>query len=119
VRHSVFRAELLRHPVSGDTVARLPRILRVVNSGMDNPAVAAAGGHPTSGILLQQKNIRPAARKSLREGATNHTAAYDDDIDLVHNDSEYAKHTNPQKAQSKSSESKAEDFSTARVGWSW
>src|SRR6266581_1321117 len=77
-------AEFVHHAVARDAQARLQRILLIVDSRMDDSAIARTGGHANARILLHQKDILPALRKHIRGGAADHAAADDQDIRLIH-----------------------------------
>src|SRR5713101_1375770 len=77
-------AEFVHHAVARDAQARLQRILLIVDSRMDDSAIARTGGHANARILLHQKDILPALRKHIRGGAADHAAADDQDVSLIH-----------------------------------
>ncbi len=68
-------AEFVHHAVARDAQARLQRILLIVDSRMDDSAIARTGGHANARILLDQKDILPALRKHIRGGAADHATA--------------------------------------------
>jgi len=84
VRHSVSRAELLQQPIPFHAKARLQKFGRVIDTRMNHAAIARAGGHAQPWRLLQQENVFDADRKLVRDGATHHTTANDDDVNSVH-----------------------------------
>ena len=72
----MLRAELLGKAIAFDAETRLQRIFGVVDSGMDDAAIARAGGHPEFGILLDEKNVLPTTRKRFGDRAANNASAY-------------------------------------------
>src|SRR5208283_972490 len=82
--HVVPGAEFLRQAIAFDTVTRLPGIFRIVDSGMDHAAIARAGGHSELWILLNEKNILPAAGERFGNRATHDTTSNNQDTCLVH-----------------------------------
>src|SRR5258708_39829955 len=66
----VFSAKFVRKAVALDAVARLQRILRVVDAGVIYAAVAPAGGHDELLKLLNKNSVLPA----LREGVVDNEA---------------------------------------------
>src|SRR5262249_35422326 len=84
MRNTVFGAKFVEQAVAFDAVARLQRILRVVDTGVNHAAVAGAGGHAELGELLDEKDVLPASRNRVSDRAANHAAANDQNIGLVH-----------------------------------
>src|SRR5208282_5124391 len=85
VRNIVLGAKFLGQTIAFHTVAGFPGISRVVDTGVDDAAIARAGGHPELGILLDEKDVLPAAGEGIGEAATDYAAANNQNVDLVHN----------------------------------
>jgi hypothetical protein len=56
---------------------------------VNDAAVACAGGHAEARKLLDDENILPAARNGFGDGATDDATTDNEDINLVHKETEY------------------------------
>src|SRR5258708_34860273 len=72
----VFSAKFVRKAVALDAVARLQRILRVLDAGAIYAAVARAGAHAELWKLLDQKHVLPPPRDAVGEHAAQATSPH-------------------------------------------
>ena len=89
VGNIVLRAKILGQAIAFDTMACFPGIFRVVDAGMNDAAVARAGGHAEFGNLFDKEDVLPAAGKRFGDGTADYAAANDQNVDLVHKPLEY------------------------------
>ena len=83
-RDVVLGAKFLGQAIPFHTMPSFPGIFWVIDAGVDNAAVARAGGHAESWILLDEKDVLPAAGERFGDGATDNTAADDQNVDRIH-----------------------------------
>src|SRR5690348_11355833 len=76
----------------------LQGILRIINSRMDDSAVARTRRHAQLRQLFHQENILPTPRKLPRDRAADDSASNNDHIHLVHNELAYGSGSFPQRA---------------------
>src|SRR5260370_8465800 len=84
MRDVVFGAEFVGEAIAFQAVARLERVFRIVDAGVDHAAVARAGSHPELGKLFDEEDILPALRHGASDSAPDDTSADDKNIRLVH-----------------------------------
>src|SRR5258708_65521 len=83
-RNVVLNAKFVRQPVAFDRVAGLQRILRIINSRMNDAAVARAGRHAELGKLLDEKTVLPGLGNGAGDSAADDATADDYEIGLFH-----------------------------------
>jgi len=84
VRDVMGGAKRVGQTVAFDAVAGLERIRRVVEAGVDDAAVARAGGHANAGHLLEDEDVGRARRQLGGNGAADNPASDDDDVGSFH-----------------------------------
>ena len=76
--------EFVRETVAGDAVAGLERARRIVKAGMEDAAIAGAGGHAEARELFDEEDVVPAGGELSGSGTADDSAADDEDADAGH-----------------------------------
>ena len=84
MRNVVSGAEFVAKTVAGDAVAGLERARRIVKAGVEDAAIAGAGGHAEARELFDEEDVVPAGGELGGRGAADDSAADDEDVDAVH-----------------------------------
>ena len=84
VRNVAGGAEFVAETVAGDAVTGLEGAGRIVKAGMEDAAVAGAGGHAEARELFDEEDVVPAGGELGGRGAADDSAADDENVDAVH-----------------------------------
>src|ERR1700694_4839388 len=84
IRHSMLLTEFFCEVISFDTQPGLQRIGRIVESGVNDAAIARTGGHPEFGELLYKIHTRPISGESFGDGAADDPASNNQNVGLFH-----------------------------------
>jgi len=84
MRNVVGGAELVGEAIAGDAVAGFEGARRIVKAGMEDTAIAGAGGHAEARELFDEEDVVPAGGELGGRGAADDSAADDENVDAVH-----------------------------------